>query len=76
VKKGDSVVTSQYSDKYPPGQLVGFIERISEDPQSGTFDLVLRTAVDFRNVHHAYVIRNLQQVEMDALRNSIKEPND
>lgn len=76
VRKGDSVVTSQYSDKYPPGQLVGFVERISEDPQSGTFDLVLRTAVDFRNVHHAYVIRNLQQGEMDALRNRIKEPND
>jgi rod shape-determining protein MreC len=76
VKKGDSVVTSQFSDKYPPGQLVGFVERISEDPQSGTYNLNLRTAVDFRNVHHAYIIRNLQQQEMDALKQSLKEGNE
>lgn len=76
VKKGDSVVTSQFSDKYPPGQLVGFVEHIAEDPQSGTYDLTLRTAVDFRNVHHAYVIRNLQQQEMNALKQSLKEGNE
>lgn len=76
VRKGDSVVTSQFSDKYPPGQLVGIVERISEDPQSGTYDLTLRTAVDFRNVHHAYIIRNLQQQEMDALKESLKEGNE
>ena len=72
VVKGDTVVTSQYSDKYPAGYRVGFVESVSEDVETGTYLLQVRTAVDFTDVQHAYVVKNLMRAEMDQLRKGIK----
>jgi rod shape-determining protein MreC len=72
VSKGDTVVTSQYSDKFPPGYRLGYVEKVSEDKETGTFVLEVRTAVDFTDVQHAFVVRNLQREEMDALRKNVK----
>ena len=73
VKKGDTVVTSQYSDRYPPGQLIGFVEGISDDPAFATYQLKVRTAVRFTELQHAFVVRNLLLPEMEALRAGIKD---
>jgi rod shape-determining protein MreC len=72
VNKGDTVVTSQYSDKYPPGYLLGFVETVSQDTETGTYLLIVRTAVDFTDVQHAFVVRNMQRAEMEALKKIIK----
>lgn len=72
VVKGDTVVTSQYSDKYPPGYRVGYVESVGEDRETGTYVLTLRTAVDFTDVQHAFVVKNTQREEMEALRRTIK----
>ena len=72
VVKGDTVVTSQYSDKYPPGYRLGYVESVAEDRETGTYILKVRTAVDFSDVQHAFVVKNLQRGEMDALRKNIK----
>jgi rod shape-determining protein MreC len=76
VKKGDTVVTSQFSDKYPPGQPVGFIEEVASDQSSNTYILKLRTATNFFNVKHAYIVNNLQQAEMEMLEKMIKKDNE
>lgn len=73
--KGDTVVTSQYSDKYPPGHVIGFVEAMADDQETGTYDLKIRTAVNFQELQHAYVVRNLQQDEMMKLKKSIQEGN-
>ena len=72
VSKGDTVVTSQYSDKFPPGYRLGFVEAVSEDRETGTYVLTVRAAVDFTDVQHAYVVRNTQRAEMEGLRKNIK----
>lgn len=72
VFKGDTVVTSQYSDKFPPGYRVGFVETVAEDSETGTYVLTVRTAVDFSDLQHAYVVRDIQSGEMKALRKNIK----
>lgn len=76
VFKGDTVVTSQYSDKYPPGHMIGRIDFIDTDPVTGTYLLKVRTAVNFYDVQHAYVVRNLLQDEMDQLKKSIQDKNE
>jgi rod shape-determining protein MreC len=73
--KGDTVVTSLYSDKYPPGHVIGFVESMADDQETGTYDLKIRTAVNFQELQHAYVVRNLQQDEMMKLKKSIQEGN-
>ncbi len=76
VSKGDSVVTSQYSDKYPPGHLVGVVEKVEDDKSTSTYVLTLRTATNFYSVQHAYVVRNMQKEELDALEKTIKKDNE
>jgi rod shape-determining protein MreC len=72
VMQGDSVVTSPFSDKYPPGHLIGIVVDIQDDKSTGTYIMKLRTATNFYNVQHAYIVRNLQQFEKEALEKTIK----
>ena len=71
VKKGDTVVSSPYSDKFPPGLPIGFVEKIDQDQETNTYKLKIRTAVDFSAVQHAYVVKNLLQEEMNQLKSTI-----
>ncbi len=76
VNKGDSVVTSQYSDKYPPGHLIGVVDKVEDDKGTSTYVLTLRTATNFYDVQHAYVVKNMQREELDALEKQIKKDNE
>jgi len=67
VNKGDTVVTSPYSDRFPPGVPIGFVDKVDFDQETNTFRLKVRTAVDFNSVHHAYVVENLLQPEMEEV---------
>ena len=73
VNKGDTVVTSQFSDKYPPGYAIGVVEAVSDDQGTSTYRLKVKTATDFSSVQHAFVIKNLLQAEMEELEKSIKK---
>ena len=74
VKKGDTVVSSPYSDKFPPGIPIGYVEKIDQDQETNTYTLKIRTAVDFYAVQHAYIVKNLLQEEIDQLKSTaIKE---
>ncbi len=74
VKKGDTVVSSPYSDKFPPGIPIGYVEKIDQDQETNTYMLKIRTAVDFYAVQHAYIVKNLLQEEIDQLKSTaIKE---
>jgi rod shape-determining protein MreC len=74
VRKGDTVVASPYSDRFPPGYTIGYIEQIAEDQETNTYNLQLRTAANFYTVQHAYVVKNLLQEEMDELKNKMIKP--
>lgn len=74
IQKGDTVVTSPYSDKFPPGYTVGYVETIEEDKETNTYNLKIRTAANFYTIQHAYVVKNLLQQEMDELTNKMIKP--
>ncbi len=71
VKKGDTVVSSPYSDKFPPGIPIGYVEKIDQDQETNTYKLKIRTAVDFYAVQHAYIVKNLLQEEIDQLKRTV-----
>lgn len=74
VAQGDTIVTSPYSDRFPPGYTIGVVSKVENDQQTNTFILTVKTATDFNGVRHAYVVRNLLQEEIDALnKNQIRE---
>lgn len=63
VKKGDTVVTSQYSYNFPPGYMVGTVEEAKNDPATGFYAIRLRTAVDFNKLQQVFAIANLLKEE-------------
>lgn len=73
IEKGDTVVTSQFSDKYPPGYVIGTVEEVGNDESSGSYKLKVKTATDFFRIQNAFVIKNLQREELEALEKSIKK---
>jgi rod shape-determining protein MreC len=70
VSKGDTVVTSPYSDKFPPGYTIGVVERVERDQETNTYLLLVRSAVDFNTVQHAYIVVNRLDDEMEQLNKS------
>lgn len=71
VAKGDTVITSGFSEKFPYGLLVGFVSEIIDDPSQTTHTIKLRTAANFYNLSYVYVINNLQKKESTDLLNKV-----
>ena len=61
IEVGEQVVTSNISDKYLPGILVGTITQIKEDTNRLTKTGYILPAVDFSSIREVLVIRELKQ---------------
>lgn len=73
VKKGDTVLTSQLSDIYPPGIMVGTVAEVLNDKGSSFYTLKLKTATNFYNVQYVTVINDMQKEERLQLEQAIKK---
>lgn len=58
---GDKIVTSNISDHYLPGILIGYISNIETDSNNLTKSGTLTTAVDFEHLDDVLVIMELKQ---------------
>ncbi|HEV8082074.1 MAG TPA: rod shape-determining protein MreC [Chitinophagaceae bacterium] len=76
IAKGDTVITSGYSDKFPYGLLIGTAQEIINDKSSSTYTIKVKTAVNFYNLQYVYVINNLQKEEARELLNKVKKRNE
>ena len=61
VVEGDKIVTSNISDKYLPGILVGYINTINQDSNNLTKSGYITPAVDFEHLEEVLVIMKLKQ---------------
>jgi len=61
VVEGDKIVTSNVSDKYLPGILIGYISSINVDSNNLTKSGLLTPAVDFEHLEDVLVITELKQ---------------
>ncbi len=61
VSVGDKVVTSNISDKYLPGILIGYISSINTSPNNLTKSGYLTPAVDFSHLDEVLVVTELKQ---------------
>ncbi len=58
---GDKIVTSNISDQYLPGLLIGYISSISTDSNNLTKSGYLTPVVDFEHLNEVLVIKELKQ---------------
>lgn len=61
VKVGDEVVTSNISDIFLPGILIGYVTEIGIDSNNLTSSGLVSTVVDFKDIKEVLVIKNLKQ---------------
>lgn len=76
IAKGDTVITSGYSDKFPYGLLIGTAQEIINDKSSSTYTIKVKTAANFYNLQYVYIINNLQRDEARELLNKVKKRNE
>lgn len=67
VKRGDTVLTSQYSFNFPPGYIIGTVDKAENDPATGFYNIRLKTAVNFSRIQQVFVIENLLKEEQQQL---------
>ena len=73
VTVGDKVVTSDISDKYLPGILVGYVSEINKDSNNLTKSGYIVPVVDFEHIMEVLVITDMKQQVTDEDRmNAIK----
>ncbi len=76
IAKGDSIITSGFSDKFPYGLLIGTVKEIINERTSSTYMVKVKTAANFYNLQYVYIINNLQKEEPQQLLKSVKKKNE
>lgn len=61
IQEGEKIVTSDVSDKFLKGILIGYVSEIEEDPNNLTKTGTLTPAVDFEHIREVLVIKELKQ---------------
>lgn len=62
IEAGEQIVTSNISDKYLPGILIGYIQQLNHDPNNLTCSGTITPAVDFEHLEEVLVILEKKQV--------------
>ncbi len=70
--KGDTVLTSQYSD-FPPGVMIGVIEKVLLEKSTNNYLLQVLPGNDFSSLQNVFIVANLQRAEQLELEKRIKQ---
>lgn len=66
-KKGDTIVTSGFSNIYPPDMMIGTVEEMIENNSKDFNTAKIRFSTNFSTLRHVYIIDNLNLIEIDSL---------
>ncbi len=75
VAKGDTIITSGFSTTFPKGLLIGYVTDVIPEKSSNNYLIKLRTAADFYNLQHVYVIENKQQEAIKEILDKATQQN-
>jgi rod shape-determining protein MreC len=67
VAQGDTVLTGTYSLSFPPLKMIGTVASVIKDNSSSFYVLQIKTAANFQNLQHVFVVENLQNEEEEKL---------
>lgn len=67
VKKGDTVLTGNYSLSFPPDKMVGTVEKIVKEESSNFWILKIKSTANFNTLQQVFVVENLKMQELKQL---------
>lgn len=71
IKKGMTVVTSNYSSIFPPNIPIGTVHEVSAKNKSNFHQISLKLSTDFNRLNTVYCVKNNYHIEIDSLSNPI-----
>lgn len=71
-KKGDTVLASPITAKFPAGMILGTIDDIKPDVSTNNFIIKLKSAANFYNLQYVYAVKNYQKEEIEKLLDKVK----
>lgn len=66
-KKGDTIITSGFSNIFPADIMIGTIEEMIESNSKDFNTAKIRFSTNFSTLRHVYIIDNLNLIEIDSL---------
>ena len=66
LQEDSTLVTSYISDRYLPGLLIGYAENVRPNEDGLTQSGLVRTAVDFTNIHEVLIVKTLRDEYNDG----------
>jgi rod shape-determining protein MreC len=73
VKAGDTITTSNYSNKYPPYIPIGYVKVVEDDPSDLFQHIVIKPFANFALLEEVFIIKEIQDVERNELIKQIDE---
>jgi rod shape-determining protein MreC len=67
VRPGDAIITSEYSNAFPPGIKIGVVASVKELPNNIFTRIEISPAVDFIHLEEAFVLAYIPTLEKKAL---------
>jgi rod shape-determining protein MreC len=76
MRKGDTVITSEYSAIFPEGIMVGTVDSYERRANESFYTVKVRLSADLKKVNHVYIIRNRLKTERDSLEGAAQKQVD
>lgn len=73
VAVGDTLLTSNVSDIYPPGLMIGTIAEVVNEKSSNFYTLKIKPATNFNTLEYVYVIEDVQKEERQQVEDKNKK---
>ena len=68
ISKGDTIVTSGYSDFFPEGVLIGTVESYEKAKDDNYYDIQVRLSVNFKTVSYVKVLEYKHRKEQELIQ--------
>jgi rod shape-determining protein MreC len=76
VQKGDTVVTTGFSKRFPENVMIGVVSEAQLNPGSNFHSIKVRLSTRFDNLSYVYIVQNLMRDEQQALEDSTLSTNE
>lgn len=73
VRKGDTIVTGNFSLSFPPGKMVGTVSTVLKDKSSNFFILKIKPAANLTDMQQVFVVENVNYNELQLLNRETQD---
>ncbi|MFN0048350.1 MAG: rod shape-determining protein MreC [Cytophagales bacterium] len=67
IKKGDTIVTSEYNAVFPAGEMIGTVKEIKIKGDENFYNIEVKLSTDFNSISYVYIVRDKLKFQLDSL---------